>query len=55
MTGCGRALLGMILAWASAGPGTAPELSGTGWVNAQDLDLERFRGKIVLLYFFEET
>ena len=55
MTGCGRALLGMILAWASAGPGTAPELSGAGWVNAQDLDLERFRGKVVLLYFFEES
>ena len=34
---------------------TAPEFEGSGWVNAKDLDLERFRGKIVVLYFFEET
>ena len=55
MTGFARTALGLVLAWASAGPAVAPELAGTGWVNAQDLDLERFRGKIVLLYFFEET
>jgi peroxiredoxin len=30
-----------------------PELSGSGWVNADDCDLERFRGKVVVLFFFE--
>ena len=34
---------------------TAPDLQGSGWVNAEELDLQRFRGKIVVLYFFEET
>ena len=33
---------------------TAPELSGSGWVNAEDLSLERLRGKVVVLYFYEE-
>ena len=33
---------------------TAPELSGSGWVNAGDLSLERLRGKVVVLYFYEE-
>ena len=33
---------------------TAPELSGSGWINAEDLSLERLRGKVVVLYFFEE-
>jgi len=55
MTGFARAALGLALGSALAGPAVAPELSGTGWVNAQNLDLERFRGKAVLLYFFEET
>jgi hypothetical protein len=54
MTLSGRALFGMMLAWALGGP-AAPELSGTGWVNSGELDLERFRGRIVFLYFFEET
>ena len=33
---------------------TAPELSGSGWVNAEDLSLERLRGKVVVLYFYED-
>ena len=33
---------------------TAPELSGSGWVNAEDLSLDRLRGKVVVLYFYEE-
>ena len=53
MTGFRHAALALALS-SAAGP-AAPELSGTGWVNAQDLDLERFRGKVVLLYFFEAT
>ena len=32
----------------------APELEGTGWVNAGDLSLARLRGKVVVLYFYEE-
>lgn len=33
----------------------APELSGSGWVNSKELSLERLRGKIVVLLFFEES
>ena len=32
----------------------APELRGTGWVNGKELSLERLKGKVVALYFFEE-
>jgi hypothetical protein len=32
----------------------AAELRGTGWVNSKELSLERLRGKVVALYFFEE-
>ena len=32
----------------------APELKGSAWVNATDLSLERLRGKVVVLYFYEE-
>jgi hypothetical protein len=31
------------------------ELKGSGWVNAKDLSLERLKGKVVYVYFFEET
>jgi hypothetical protein len=30
------------------------EFKGTGWVNSKELSLERLRGKVVVLYFFEE-
>ena len=30
------------------------EFRGTGWVNSKDLHLDRLRGKVVVLYFFEE-
>ncbi len=32
----------------------APELRGTGWVNGKELSLERLKGKVVALYFYEE-
>lgn len=32
----------------------APELAGSEWVNSGELSLERLRGKVVVLYFFEE-
>ena len=35
-------------------PQETPELRGSGWVNAKELSLERLKGKIVVLYFFEE-
>ena len=31
------------------------ELKGSGWVNARDISLERLKGKVVVVYFFEET
>ena len=31
------------------------ELKGSGWVNARDISLERLKGKVVFVYFFEET
>jgi hypothetical protein len=30
------------------------EFKGTGWVNTRELSLERLRGKVVVLHFFEE-
>ncbi len=30
------------------------ELKGTGWVNSKEMSLDRLRGKVVVLYFFEE-
>ena len=33
----------------------APALDGSGWINATDLSLARLRGKVVVLYFFEES
>ena len=33
----------------------AAEFKGTGWVNAKELHLDRLRGKVVVLYFYEET
>jgi len=30
------------------------EFKGTGWVNSKELHLDRLRGKVVALYFYEE-
>lgn len=32
---------------------TTPELRGAGWVNSKELSLERLKGKVVVLYFYE--
>ena len=32
----------------------AVEFRGTGWVNSKELRLENLRGKVVVLYFYEE-
>ena len=31
------------------------EFKGNTWVNTRELNLERLRGKVVVLHFFEET
>ncbi len=30
------------------------ELKGSGWVNAKDIGLERLKGKVIVVFFFEE-
>lgn len=30
------------------------EFKGSGWVNVREINLERLRGKVVVLHFFEE-
>jgi hypothetical protein len=30
------------------------EFKGSAWVNTRELSLERLKGKVVVLYFFEE-
>jgi len=45
------ALLVPALAWAQE----SLEFKGSGWVNAKDISLERLKGKVVVVYFFEET
>lgn len=52
------AALAAALVLALAAPASAdkaPELSGTAWVNSKELSLERLRGKVVVLLFFEES
>lgn len=44
------ALLAPAAAWAQE----SFEFRGSGWVNARELHLDRLRGKVVVLYFFEE-
>ena len=40
---------------AVAGAQDSLDLKGSGWVNARDISLERLKGKVVVVYFFEET
>jgi hypothetical protein len=47
-------VLALALLAASPAQEGAPELRGSGWVNSKELSLERLRGKVVALYFFEE-
>ena len=49
------ALLAAMLVPAVAWAQETLELKGSGWVNAKDLSLERLKGKVVYVYFFEET
>ena len=45
------ALLAPAAAWAQ----DTIEFKGSGWVNARDISLERLKGKVVFVYFVEET
>jgi len=44
-------LLAPVAAWAQE----TIEFRGSGWVNARDISLERLKGKVVFIYFVEET
>jgi hypothetical protein len=44
----------LILLAAMLVPAQEFEFKGSGWVNSRDLNLERLRGKVVVLHFFEE-
>ena len=49
------AMLAALLVPAAAWAQSSLELKGSGWVNAKDIQLERLKGKVVVVYFFEET
>lgn len=49
------ALLAAFLVPAAAWAQETLEFKGSGWVNAKDINLERLKGKVVVVYFFEET
>jgi hypothetical protein len=49
------ALLATLAVPAAAWAQESLELKGSGWVNARDISLERLKGKVVVVYFFEET
>jgi hypothetical protein len=48
-------LLAAMLVPAAAWAQESLELKGSGWVNAKDISLEKLKGKVVFVYFFEET
>ncbi|MBV8881162.1 MAG: TlpA family protein disulfide reductase [Planctomycetaceae bacterium] len=48
------AILAVFLLSAAARAQDSLELKGSGWVNAKDLALDRLKGKIVVVFFFEE-
>jgi len=48
-------LLAAMLVPASAWAQESIDFKGSGWVNAKDINLERLKGKVVFIYFVEET
>lgn len=48
------ALCTLVLGTAAAAQEGALELRGSGWVNSRELSLERLKGKVVVLYAYEE-
>ena len=49
------AMLAALLAPAAAWAQDTIEFKGAGWVNAKDISLDRLKGKVVFVYFVEET
>jgi hypothetical protein len=45
--------IGLVLALVAAAQENV-EFKGSGWVNVRELHLDRLRGKVVAMYFFEE-
>jgi hypothetical protein len=48
-------MLAALLAPAAAWAQETIEFKGSGWVNAREISLERLKGKVVFVYFVEET
>jgi thiol-disulfide isomerase/thioredoxin len=48
------AVLAAFLVPAAAWAQDSLELKGSGWVNAKDIGLDRLKGKVVVVFFFEE-
>ena len=51
----GAALLVAMIAPTAAADQESFEFKGSGWVNTRDLHLDRLKGKVVLLHFYEEN
>lgn len=49
------AMLAALLVPAAAWAQESIDFKGSGWVNAKDINLERLKGKVVFIYFVEET
>jgi len=48
------AILAALLVPSAAWAQQSLELKGSGWVNAKEIHLDRLKGKVVVVYFFEE-
>ena len=49
------AMLAAMLVPAAAWAQETIDFKGSGWVNAKEISLERLKGKVVFVYFVEET
>ena len=49
------AMMAAMLVPAAAWTQESIDFKGSGWVNAKDINLERLKGKVVFIYFVEET
>jgi len=48
-------MLASMLVPAAAWAQETIEFKGSGWVNAKEISLDRLKGKVVFVYFVEET
>ena len=49
------AMVAALLVPAAAWAQETIDFKGSGWVNAKDISLDRLKGKVVFVYFVEET